>query len=48
MTTTNVTSGNTTIVVTTTGLGLLFQQSSVRLAFVQLRVHDFYKMAAAS
>src|SRR5690606_21177515 len=46
--TANVASGDTTVVVTTTGLGLLFQQRSVRSALVQVLPNHLDNKAAAS
>ncbi|SAD87560.1 Uncharacterised protein [Enterobacter cloacae] len=43
--TTDVTSGDTAIVVTTTGFAVFFQQRSKRFALVQLRVNHFNYVA---
>src|SRR5690606_31348320 len=45
---TDMTSGDTTIVVTTTGLRLLLEQRSVRSAFVQLLIDHLDHKTAAS
>ncbi|MCY1413715.1 hypothetical protein D9M71_291520 [compost metagenome] len=48
VTTTDMTGGDTTVVITATSLGFLFQQRCVGSAFVQLLIHHFDDKATTS